>query len=105
MNQTGNGTKIGASKNPWLAHVAKFRKDNPTVKNALQEAKKTYSNRPDGGIKRPRKTNLPLPRKDGGKKNPRKTNLPKKQEYLPTSTKDGKLPPGVSQEMYDMYMT
>ena len=38
----GYGTKTGAAKNPWLLHLSAFRKANPSVKNALQEAKKTY---------------------------------------------------------------
>ena len=38
----GYGTKAGAAKNPWLLHLSAFREANPGMKNALQEAKKTY---------------------------------------------------------------
>ena len=36
---------MAKSKNPWLEHLAKFRKDNPKLSpvEAMKKAKKTYT--------------------------------------------------------------
>jgi len=53
-NQTGgHGTKIGAGKNPWLAHLKLFRTNNPqmTYKDCMKNAKHTYVKKGHIGIK------------------------------------------------------
>jgi hypothetical protein len=54
----GYGTKAGAMKNPWLAHVQAYRQEHPGMpyKKCLQNAAKTY--RRGAGITGGRKSRM-----------------------------------------------